>query len=449
MNEPSSMGPLPGRNRGESSSVGALAGRVVADVSMNGASPTSGPGAPNAQDDSDSLFGLLQHYLQILLRRKLVVAIVLALAVGAGYLWLQQQTPIYRASASVIIDSNPPKVLMVRDVVELGSPTHYRGNLTYFETQYRVIKSFPVAKRALSIMGLWSSEHLLGLDVADPPLTNTEKEAAFEAAYMPGVLAGRLQVRPIPNSMLVNIEFEDPDPEFAKMIVNGVSKAYEAHNLAYKRTIMDNAKVDLQKETDLKRAQLDDADQALLTYETDHNVGSIEAKKKSINTRIDDNNAILTKTRSERIRLEAKAGTLRKYVDAKDPFGVDAAFILSDEVVRALKQRIVGVRAELAGLKSRYLDKHPETIAKSKELATLNTIARKEIRNLARSVQKQLSEVRRVEQGLQGEVDSAQVEQSSISGLSLAYNRLKDERDKLDDTYTLLSKRLTETKMSA
>ncbi|TNF38198.1 MAG: polysaccharide biosynthesis tyrosine autokinase [Deltaproteobacteria bacterium] len=407
------------------------------------------PDPPTRGADTDSLLGIVQHYAQLLLRRKLIVAVVLAISVTAGWLWLNQQTPIYRATAQVIIDTDPPKVFWnVRDVVELGSPKQYRGSITYFETQYRIINSRPVAELVLNELNLWNSEHLLGLD-ARTDLTPKEKQAALEKANMANVLAGRIGVRPVPNSMLVFIDFEDSDKEFATEVVNAVARAYESYNLNYKKNIVRDAVTDLKKTVGEQRSALEVAQNGLLEFEKEHNVGSIEAQQKAINDRLDQLNLDLTKTQSQRLRLEAQAATLAKYAEATDPFGVSATLILDNEVIRSLKQRIVGVQAEYAALESRYLDKHPEVIAKKKELGTLNTIARKEIRNIAQSVQKQLAETRRVEDGLQKSLDDAAQQQRAIGGLAIKYARLVDDANKLKETYGIVSQRLAETAMSS
>ncbi len=88
-------------------------------------------------------------------------------------------------------------------------------------------------------------------------------------------------------------------------------------------------------------------------------------------------------------------------------------------------------------------------IAKKRELQVLNTIARKEIRNIAQSVQKKLAETRRVEAGLQQSLDDAQEAQRVIGGLALQYARQVDDANKLKETYTTVSQRLTETAMSS
>lgn len=398
--------------------------------------------------EKESLFGILAGYWAILMRRKLVVALVLALSVGAGYLWLQQQIPIYRASAKVIINYDPPKVLQVRDVVELGSPKEYRGQLAYFETQYRIIKSNLVAEIVLNREGLWNDPHLLGFD-RRPEMTEVEKEAALKVIHQPSLLANMVQVRPVPNSMLVQIDFDDPDAAFAQRVVNAVALAYKDQNVQYKDKIVEAATRDLEKSAAQKKVEVESALQARITFEQLHNMGSVDVSKETIDERMKKLESDLTEVRSEIDRLGARWGELSQYAKGSDPFKVSSKDILDSDVIRLLKTQIAGVEAELAGLRTRYLERHPDVVAKEEQLASLRATARQEVQNLAQSAQKQLAQKKKVEEGLVQRLETARAEQGRISVLALEYTRLKETEQQVKDTEALISKRLSEMKESA
>lgn len=399
-------------------------------------------------NDRESLFGMLSSYLNILLRRKLIVVLVLAITVGAGYFWLQQQTPIYRASAKVIINYDPPKVLQVRDVVELGSPKEYRGQLAYFETQYRIIKSNLVAEMVLNRENLWNDPHLLGFD-RRPDMTQAEKDLVIATLHQPTLLANLVQVRPVPNSMLVQIDYDDPDPKFAQRIVNAVALAYMDQNVRYKDKIVENATRDLEKSAEQKRADVAAALQARIAFERQHNMGSVDVSKESIDERMRKLESNLTEARGERLALEARWSGLSQYGKGSDPFKVRAKDILDSDVIRLLKTQIATIESELAGLETKYLDKHPDVVAKQQELNKLRSIARQEVENLAQSVRNQLSQKTQVEEGITAELVKAREEQGRISILALEYTRLKETEQQVKDTEEVIAKRLSEMKESA
>ena len=398
--------------------------------------------------ERESMFGILAGYWAVLMRRKLIVALVLAVSVGAGYVWLQQQTPIYRASAKVIINYDPPKVLQVRDVVELGSPKEYRGQLAYFETQYRIIKSNLVAEMVLNREGLWNDPHLLGFD-RRPEMTQAEKDLALKVIHQPSVLANMVQVRPVPNSMLVQIDFDDTDPEFARRLVNAVSLAYMDQNVRYKDKIVEAATRDLEKIAAQKQIDIKDALQARIAFEKLHSMGSVDVSKEAIDERMKKLESESTEVRSEIDRLAARWAELGSYAKGSDPFKVNSKDILDSDVIRLLKTQIAGVEAELAGLRSKYLDLHPEVVAKEEELAKLRAIARQEVQNLAQSVRNQLIQRQKVQASLVARLTDVRQEQGRISVLALEYTRMKETEQQVKDTEAVIAKRLSEMKESA
>lgn len=398
--------------------------------------------------ERESLFAALSGYWRILMRRKLVVLLVLAASLGAGYVWVEQQVPIYRAQAKVIINYDPPKVLQVRDVVELGSPKEYRGQLTYFETQYRIIKSNLVAEMVLNREGLWNDPHLLGFDQR-PELSPAERDEILDAMHQPSLLAERVQVRPIPNSMMVQIAIDDPLPAFAKRVVNAVALAYKDQNVAYKAKIVENATRDLEKAAAQKKKDVAEALQLRVDFEQRHDMGSVDISKETIDERMKKLEGELTDVRTRRIALEARWRALARYAKGSNPFYVHSKEILDSDVIRLLKTQIATAEAELAGLKTRYLEKHPDVMAKERELDALKAIARREVENLAQAVKNELAQAKQIEDGLIEELDKSRVEQGRIGILALEYTRLKETEQQVKDTEALIARRLAEMKESA
>ncbi len=400
--------------------------------------------SPSDTREKESLGAVLGGYLRILLRRKLVVLIVLAGVIGAGWFWLQQQVPVYRATAKVVIYSEPPRIFQnVRDVVELGAPRDFRGQLAFFETQYRIIRSTDVAEAVLDREGLWNDEHLLGFDKVEG-LSEAEIQQRMAKIHQPTVLAGRINVRPVPNSMLVQIDFDDSDPAFAQRLVNAVAFAYRDANVRYKGKIVEEATEDLRRATEQKVEEVNAADAALRAFEKQHDVGSIEASKAAIDERMKRLNGELTEVRIRRNALSSQWAALAPYAKGGDPFKVRHTLLLDNEVIRTLKQQLVTVEAELAQLRTKYLDKHVDVVAKEKQAAALQGTARREIQNIASSVRKQLDEIETTEAGLVTALEEVRAEQQRISDIALEYARMQEGRNAVKETERLFSKRLSE-----
>jgi len=394
--------------------------------------------------DKESLGALVGGYVRILLRRKLVVLVVLAAVIGAGWLWLQQQVPVYRATSKVVIYSEPPRIFQnVRDVVELGAPRDFRGQMAFFETQYSIIRSTDVAEAVLDREGLWNNRHLLGLDKVEG-LSEAEFAKRVEKIHQPTLLAGRINVRPVPNSLLVQIDFDDNDPVFARRLVNAVAYAYRDANVRYKSKIVEEATEDLRRATNEKIADVKVSDDAMQAFEKQHKIGSIEASKATIDERMKRLNSELTDIQIAKNTLEAKWKSLSSYAKGGDPFKLRNTYLLNNDVIRLLKQQLVTVEAELAQLKAKYLEKNTDVIAKERQAASLQSIARREIQNIAESVRRSLDEIVGTEAGLLASLVVVREEQQIIADIALEYGRMLEARTVLKDNEKLFSQRLSE-----
>src|SRR5450755_3537147 len=91
----------------------------------------------------------LRHYWNIINRRKWSI-IGLALAVGLlTTLIVFAMTPIYRASATLLIDSHAPHVVSIQEVYGLDP-----RNLDYLGTQTAIMGGRPIAEAVVDAMGL-------------------------------------------------------------------------------------------------------------------------------------------------------------------------------------------------------------------------------------------------------------------------------------------------------
>ena len=125
------------------------------------------------------------------------------------------QTRIYKASATVLIDMEPPSVLTVstsRDDTTLGQ-TNYLTYADYYRTQLEVLKSRRVAKKVFKNLKL-------------------EKVERFASQKDPvGSLLGHLTVEPIKQTRLVRLSVEEQDPQLASQIANEFALVFVGENL--------------------------------------------------------------------------------------------------------------------------------------------------------------------------------------------------------------------------
>src|SRR6267142_2479110 len=172
----------------------------------------------------------LRYYWNIINRRKWSI-IGLALAVGLlTTLVVFAMTPIYRASTTLLIESQAPNVVSIQEAYGLDARSQ-----DYLATQIEIMGGRPIAETVVDRLGLieqFRPQHqrpLVGLDWRSwlpgmqqkaSPSQQSERETAVDA-YL-----GNLSIAPVRMTQLVRVEFESPDPRVAARVADAHAKAY-------------------------------------------------------------------------------------------------------------------------------------------------------------------------------------------------------------------------------
>ena len=157
----------------------------------------------------------IREYLRVIIHRKWIIITFFVVTVVTVTIGTLLQTPIYRATATLLIDM-PPKdvVAMSGENAVLDSPG-YMAYREYYQTQLEILKSSAIAKQVF----------------ADLALTNNPDFAGSKDPIE--VFVKRIKIEPIRDTRLANVSFDDKDKELATRIVNYLSTVYTQKNLAY------------------------------------------------------------------------------------------------------------------------------------------------------------------------------------------------------------------------
>src|SRR6266853_5215529 len=130
----------------------------------------------------------LRHHWRIINRRKWSI-IGLALAVGLlTTLVVFAMTPIYRASATLLIESQAPNVVSIQEVYGLDARSQ-----DYLATQVEIMGGRPIAETVVDRLGLieqpefrpqhfdWSSWSPFGMQKRVSPSQQSQRESAVDA----------------------------------------------------------------------------------------------------------------------------------------------------------------------------------------------------------------------------------------------------------------------------
>lgn len=321
--------------------------------------PMSGAHASDESNLLDYWLLIKRHHRQIL-KLSGITALLAALVVF-------QITPIYRATAQMMVENAKSKVLTLNDLYE-GE----RGSKEAFNSQVEVLKSRPVAERVIRTLKLydhptmdprkhkgWFSDDFTG--------TPAEIEDQMVAAVYDGFQKS-LTIEPVRLSQIVKVSFDSPDAELAAKMANAVVDSYIDNDLESRSQMTQRANVWLNKRmTDISK-KLQASEKMLQEYREKENI--VDNKGVVLSGTGRQLEEVSTSLMGARVRLaEAQSafGQVRNHKGQSLEVLESIPAVLKDPTVQQMKQAESEAMRKLSEFKSRYTAAHPKMITAENE----------------------------------------------------------------------------------
>jgi polysaccharide biosynthesis transport protein len=364
------------------------------------------------------------EYLLVLRKHRWLITGVFLLTVVTMAIWTSLQVPIYQAAATVLIDPEPPKVLNIQEVAPMGTSG---WDPSYYPTQYEIIKSRPVLKKAAESLG--------------PRLRPLVGATTGNAA---GVLLGGLTVEPKRNTRLLFIRYESVDPALAADVANAIAGSYVQYNLDLKLKGARDALTWLNNEAGTLKKKAEDSTSALQNYRVKAGIlGTLEQRQITAQKIIDFNKAYL-EAQAQRLSVEAKLQQLMQI--AKDPAGAETIFAVADDpLIQKLKAEASALEIEKSKLAKTYKEQHPEIQKINAQIRQVNQKIEAEIQNMLRAVQTEHKVAKAREETLLANVNQLKREGQDLNEKEVQALTLQREAESNQQLYDAVLKRFKET----
>jgi succinoglycan biosynthesis transport protein ExoP len=367
-----------------------------------------------------------------LLRRSWLVVVFGALGIACSLLFLKNSTKVYRSYGSVYVGTQAPQVLNIQAVSQEES-----RDLEQMRSVEQGMLSSTTLLRLVEKHGLAADPHFA------PPGAGQEMLAK--------ALGRRVRVELRRGTRLIDIAVDDTDPVRAKDLVQSIVDEYEKSSAERQESITRQASEGLAREEQRLRVKMEESSQKLQKFRESHRVPGLDAAPGSASP--DDNVASLTTqlglAKSERLRLESEYESFKKF-DPKDPGALagagnseQASEVISQ--VRAIQEK----EAEFATVKERYLEKHPNYIAISSELALLRKNLEESAAAAGDALEKKYRIAMENETKLTAALASAKVDAVEVEGLRESFRTLDREADADRTLHDAVAARLRETHLTA
>ncbi len=451
---------------------------------MSSLTPFPGPAGVNGQGAASPGAELdagpdLRALLGVLLRRRWFLVGALGAALLLGALVTIRAPRIFSARALMLIERETPEVLSgVREVYDLGTGSYWNAQ-EYYQTQYEIIKSRPVAERAAAILGINGPSLLAELQAAGPGSTQSAL-AADPLSGLPDELRrklerlgfgrartretldealgkfdgasfvrGKVLVNPIKDSRLVEIAVEDRDPAFAADVANAVAQAYEEANLDQKIAFTGTAVDWLTTQVADLKQKLEDSEIRLHEFKKANNIVSVSLEDKRTMTAetLSQLNQSLSTTKARRLDLESQ----RSRIARARQEGLEAVTlqeIVNSHVVQQLKLKLSELKQEDAEISKRYMPEHPKAVAVRERLNMVRGDLEAEIDRILKSLEGEYKQAVDTEARLGNAIEEVKQEALELNKKEIDYNRLRRERDNNQALYDMVLKREKEASLT-
>ena len=364
---------------------------------------------------------LKDYYRTLRKHRWLVCGLFLATVLTVG-IYSFVQTPIYQATATVLIEPEPPKVLNIQEVSPIGSPTQ-----DYYRTQYEIMTSRPIIEKVIETLNL--RKRMPGLDRAADPAR----------AFL-----GSVTVEPKRNTRLVLVRFDSPDPALAAEVANALARQYAKHNLDIKLKGAQEALAWLTEQMNTLRAKVQESSVALQNYRVKVGIMGLQEQRQITAQKIMDFNKQYLESQAQRLSAESKMTELQRI--AIDRAGAQTIFTVADSpLIQRLKQEASELDTQRAKLSKTYKEKHPEILKIDAQIEQVNQRIETETKTMLRAVQTEYRVAKAREETLLGNVNRLRGEAQELNEKEIQYLNLQRESDSNQQLYEAVLKRLKET----
>ncbi|MFA5411460.1 MAG: polysaccharide biosynthesis tyrosine autokinase [Candidatus Omnitrophota bacterium] len=232
----------------------------------------------------------LEDYLKILQKRLNLIIAILVIFPLAVTIFVFTAQPLYRATASILIERVSPQTQITK-VDDVLSPR--MQDYQYYQTQYDILRSRTLAERVFDELRL--SKDLEFKDSKDPI----------------GKLQNQINIQPVKNSSLVLINAYDFDALKASAIANALANVYIKQDAETKSRVIRQALGWLEAQVGDVKKKLEDSELTLNKY--------LQENKIIAGSEIGERETALQKLKTERSKLETELATALKRYREKHP----------------------------------------------------------------------------------------------------------------------------------
>lgn len=345
---------------------------------------------PYGYEDDDEID--LLAYWHIVNRHKWWILGFAAIVCVLTYVVASAMTPVYEATATLMIQQKQANVVSVQQVYGLDMSSR-----DYLETQFKIMGSREIASRVAHQLHL---DQVAEYNPRNPdkmswrsfvPFLSKEKQKPItkeqEWRAIVGHVEANIDIEPIRNTQLVMVHYYDQEPALAAKIADAVGNAYIESVLQGQLDMTEKANTWLTQKLKGMRKTLEASENQLQNYQDKEHLVNVSGVQTLTAKELND---LTTKLVDARNRTSAAKNQLDAVGNPNanfDPSWETVPAVLQDTLAQNLKQAEADAQNNFSQIQQQYGPKHPKYIAAKSALESARQAYRQRVKQVVQGLE--------------------------------------------------------------
>jgi uncharacterized protein involved in exopolysaccharide biosynthesis len=374
----------------------------------------------------------LRYFAELLFKRKQIVIGVFAFIVLASCSVFLLPSK-FQADAKILIEK---ELITEKELLFRTSLSGQTSEETWINSEIEIIKSKPVAERAMIRCGL--------LDTARTPSGSIQANKAIEK-FLKSV-----QIEKSRNSNVLDITYEDEAPELARKAVDALLQSY----IAYRAEIHDDSESYhfFSDQVRIADANLREMENRLSVFKQTQGIISPDAQRQILIGRLADFGKTLTDLRTQRFTREMRLAVLKRQMESGSddliPSVQSSDITGRDKYISKLKSDLLDMNLAKDRLLQQYKPDYEEVVNLDGQIAATKQMIAREISQVIDSEQMMIQSLVSEEKLLENAIANTNGEIKDFARKEYQFAQYSRGIDDNREVYSMLLKQMEEARIS-
>jgi len=379
-------------------------------------------------------------FRKILIKRKWVILIGLAVGIAYATFYILTTVPQYEATARVHIDLSRSTNIGIEDLIE-QKLSGGENSSEKLQTEIRIMQSESVVMEVINSLDLYHK----------PPFSALFKQHPYDGTLTPAqryrlisAFQGATKVEVLPNTEIVEVHFENSDPAVAANVANSIVDSYLDRDLRSRFEGTTRVSAWLTNQLTTVKKQVENSQKSLTDYQRQNNLLTLDAQGGNLLTdSLRTVNQQLAEAEADRIVKEARY----KMAQTRNPDLLIS--VAPGTVLGGLRAQQADLLVQAAQLKSKFGPDYPKVRELDKQLKSVQADIDSEINDLTKRFQEEYNAAVKTESLLQDRLNTTKQEAFKENESAAQFEILKHGAESASELYDGLQMKLKEAGITA